>query len=730
MSRRFLVKIGTQYNDETYAGTSGNSPTFITVDTLEPSMMSVGCNGGMGEFRAFSSQHPEVEIANCADCSPVRLVDTQNGNAVVFDGILYKNHFMFGGGRERFEICAYNRGDDLLDRIVLHGQQRLSYDREEAYWTGGFVGGAINLNVNDHVLIDTALVFNPDGLPNMSNQAYTLSEGFGNTVHTFEKPFRNDTNSGAALIALPWTLNDAVAYLLNFSNANWAIDVNSYNDIALNLVFTGGGGNGNPVISHVNLEGKTLLHGLALLLEPHNYGFFVDPALNGGGSHDIKFFFKGSGGSAHDLVLSPRGINAGASSANAISIDLTHDTSGVVNNVTAYGGRISFTTLCHTNPPANCPTLYQGWKNADLTFPDSDALGWMQNFNNKNFRRRYCNPSLVNPDNGVYGAGRIWLVNLGSVPGQNLEDLTTDLNNNADGANSIDPKVLDKPDLYTKNNPGGLYHQEDVTVEMSVDNGTNWGIVERNWYRLLPNNLGIIFTDPELDLLGIFIKNAVGNQPIGYWQALYNQSLQIRILCTIKSDQKLASFNPNTNNTIPLARERMFENPGYRKVKYNNHAFDALYYTKYTPVQVSVNDQGALDGIVEQQKVLSDKRMVTGTAIMVLTNMDVWNPGDILTSIQNRGAAFAYSAPDAPTIIRVCYDFPAQHVEIAFDSHRTKTIIGNKFTGAQTENERRLGIERPAPVMGGNQVPFLPGAGGIADEIRQAKSGGLQEGTY
>lgn len=702
MSRRFLVYLGGTYQVEDSAGNATLNGRYQFVDWLEPVFASVASNE-IGELRCITSKYLEDARAAVKYHSAIQVVDSAN-NQTVFDGVVVKGHLVINANEDSFNLVAYNNGDYLLHRIALHGQARRKFVEESAYFTSGFSMTAKSIAYMDKVItIDTPLIFNPDGLANMSEQAYKNSDVANpNTVHLFEVPGRNQQNtSGKTIKAIPWTLKDAVAYLLNSYKVDWALDVKSYNDVALKIFDNFG----NPEISNVNCEGKSLLHALQELLEPHNYGFYVDPAANNNGKHAIRFFFRGAGNQA-TVRLEPRGTQSTNSTSNLIAMSVTEDTTSVINSIQAYGDRISYTTLAHTDPPdATIPTLVQAWKDADLVFAYDSGSGTIVNPYDTTFRKNYCDPNLVTHINGhyPYGVGRYWTVNLGEVPDEVLEDLSTDFDG---GNNSVDPRRFEKPQYYKQNNPGGYLSESDVVIEMSFDDGGNWDVVEKSWYRLVNDGLGIVFTDPRLERLGIkFKNNDVANGGKNYWQALNDLTLQIRVLCSIKSDQRLNANRNNAGGTVPLATDAVYNNPGYHKVVYNTNASSAVYFTKYAPLQVTEDDTSVLLTATNVLAANTDRLLVSGEMQVLLGNVGDYQPGNIITKISGRNIFFN----PAPTILRVVYDFQNQHVHLTMDNRKVKSVIKAKPVLDQDRREHKLGIENPTPMKGGNQVPFIPG---------------------
>ena len=378
------------------------------------------------------------------------------------------------------------------------------------------------------MLIDTPLCFNVDGDPNMSKESYFDNSGGGgggNTVYIFDAPFRQQFNSdGDAITSGFWTLKKALAYLLNLYKVSWAFDKTGYSDTSFGVFDT----NGDPQLSNVNLEGKRLSEALTILLEPYNYGYYVSQNQTTG-KHSIHFFFRGAGAAVTCAIGDPSG-GSDTSVPNVIHADINRDATSVINTITAFGQEKVDTTFAHTNPPTptggNPPvmTLYPGWDTTDTSLSFAvESDGKTVNPYDLLFRKTFVNPYNVSPGvdggNPFWACGRAWVVNLGEVPSQNLENLTADLvDDDAVGNNSIDTRRLEAPMLFTRNSKGGRLQREDLQVELSMDAGDHWFVVDKKWYRILTDQMGIVFIDPYLERLGLDVISGTSGKT--YWQAL------------------------------------------------------------------------------------------------------------------------------------------------------------------------------------------------------------------
>ena len=714
MAKRIKVKLGDQYATEETAGTASQPSAVQVPDWLECTHFSVGSNGEVGEARLRANKHPrDIDTEAVKNGTVVQLEDADD-DTVVFNGVIVKNHTVINQTDAHWECVVYNTGDFLLRRIALHGQHRRTGDNEQTYFDDGAADGAQGETLSSFLMkIDTPLIFNPDGEPNCSPEAYFDNSGGegGNTVYVFDAPFRNQYNiEGDHITSDFWTVKKAIAYLLNCYPVSWAIDKTSFSDIKMGIFDV----YGDPVISNVNCEGKRLSEALTMILEPFNYGYHITQE-SASGLHSINFFLRAEGDAVSAVLPDPSDPDNsnGGTSPNVITLDINQDATAVVNAVDAYGSQKIFTTLAHTNPPSGTPPvmkLYAGWYDEDFNWALEDD-GVTVNPYDLNFRKQYVNPYLVTPadgdDSAYYGAGRVWVVNMGEAPFYNLEDLTTDLGGEK---NSVDPRKLEAPMLFTKNADGGRWQREDIQVEMSLDNGDHWAAVERKWYRVLEDRMGIVFVDPYLERLGLDIKSGAYPSGINYWQALYNTfdrdlpTLQIRVLCSVKSDSRVHASHPNDGAAFPLAIEGVFNNEnGYRQFSYNPKISSTVYYTQNAPEQPTVDDTEALGDLCDQQADNTNRVLYTGRVVLLLESFTQVEPGQTVGEVTN----FVTYDPPA-TVTRVVYNVADNHVELVLDNRKYPSVIRNRGRDGSTRQEHRLGIGNMQSA-GGIQVPYVPG---------------------
>jgi hypothetical protein len=742
MSNGYQVQLGGVYSTEQVPGTGSDPSTPSTVNWLDPTYMIVGTNGHLNELRCRSNKNAVDFYAAVKPGTWIQIVSSGSGSGgpqTIFDGVVVNEHFVINGNTENTELVAFDHGTWLLHRIPVHGQYRRDHSLEQSYASS--VGSSLlTVDPSQFVQIDTPCVFNPAGEPNATQQTFQFSGGgFAPTFPIFEKPFRDDvTTDGTPLQAQYWTLQSAVTYLLSVTNASWCIDPASFDPTALVEQFQN-----NPVVSNINCEGDSLLVALEKLLSPHNYLFWIDPALNTNGLHNINFVYRGAGPHVQ-LHLSSRGTAASHNQSNLIHCDLLIDNASTINYVESYGDRLNITTLAETNPTGSgsgtqLPLLVKGWADGDLTFPSPQSGETQPNWFDTTFRKSYCNPQLVTPPtgsatNGAYGVGRMWLINLGEDPAKNLEDLSLDLvpgngsgsgggsgsgsgiNTSVTGANSIDPRRFERPELFTGNSLGGYLQQEEVVVELSTNSGTTWEIVDRSEYRIMPNGLAIIFTNPSLDFLGIDIATLDGSGSAsgsgagkGYWQALYDHTLQIRILCSIKSDERLHCTIQNDGSAFPLAIGAIANNYGYKRTIFNSAINNATYYVKYPPLQNNQDDTSQLETVTQTQLANTNRTQISGNAVVLMDGYGEYLPGDTVTGITNRAINFSTGNWPGPTIVHVTYKFDDQQVELHLDNHRTATLVKEKpISSAENLRQHKLGIENPTPLQGGHGGDYLP----------------------
>lgn len=762
MARPWLVYLGTSaYPTEETAGTAAPVTTFTETDWIEPLQITHVGNGEISELRFICHKHPEEAWTLIPTYTAIQVRTA--GGSTVFSGVVMKRPFLLSENNEIATWVAWSHGDRLLHDTSIWGTFCRSFSREQHYFNvgpGDNSGLVFGTDVN---LVMNPTIFNPEGAPNRTNEGYTFTDPTLPTDHTvflFEAPFRNqvDVRQSDDIVADYWTLKDAVGYLLNTSFVMWlsnmGIDPASFNDTALNAAFNVH----NPVVSNVVVQGNSLLQALQKLLEPHNYTFTVSPALGTHG-HTINFYYRTAGPTA-SFRLSPRDTHTLAGTSNLKHIDFIEDASAVENTIFSFGNQVVWTTLAHTNPPApsgnghadnyfdiEVMTLVPGWDttNNDLLWDmDTDASGTplgTVNTHSTRFIKYYCNPDLTTPiakgqsdgPNYAFGVGRYWLVNQGQSNIYALEQLSHDLDDSGDTTHndgsynrwqSMNLRQFERPEYFTHASNESTLQKSDIIVEMSVDSGTHWGIVEKQWYRMAREGMGVIFTPPELDMLGTNIPVDDTNNPggIGYWQALHDGHLQIRVLCSVKSDERVHATRANGGLSIPLARERVFDSRGYNRVNYNAQAPGALYFSNYQPLAVNIDDTQKLLDITNQQATYSDHLKFCGSAVTVLqTPLSVLGPGDPMftyfpgceiTGIDGRGVTFA----QRPVVVRVCYHLNTFECEMVLDDKFRRSVVGAPgLSSAETLSEKKFGVAGITPAYGAQKVPYIQGASALTE---------------
>jgi len=728
----------------------------------EPKFMSVTSDGEMGELRATFAQHTE-DFSDCTQVGQgIQVYDlgynagngsgnlpTGNGD-LIFDGMIYKSHIVFNGQEEMMEVVCYNNGDDILRRAKIHGQLRLSYASELSYFTAGPQSYSVLLQPEDNniITIDTPCIFNKDGQPNMLNQSYygnfTQGNNTGtNTFNVFDAPFRTQVNnSNIEINAQYWTIKDAIKYLINTQTPiGWSIATDSCPDSYLDTVFVD-----NPQISNINIEGDSIAEALNKILNPHNYGFWVDSISDYSGNnssavgkHNIYFFSRANNTDPVVLYMSARGNNAYPNYSNLIHCDFTIDATAVVNQINSFGDRIDFTTLASTIPTSTgnstAMLLSKTWNNIPSGFNLSDfAVGGIINYGNTSFIKNYKNPELISPDiidnnsKPTYGVGRYWSVNQGQIGGVTIGNMSLLLKDPdfIGEHNSTDLRQFEKPEWYKRNYLGAEGEQYDVVVEMSIDSGGVWNHIDSEEYKIVNDKIsgmGIIFTSPNLDELGYLFKTASGTGQKSYWQAQLDNTLQIRLIAKVKSDQRVSYSTNNENASFPLANTKIYNNDGYHKNNYNDVTNGTLEYVNYTPlgqgqsgnsspIGSTVDQTPDLGNLTTLEQVYTDRLMTYGRAQVLLKEFDQYTPGQSITQITNR-ITFAFP----PTIIKCIYKFEDQQIEIIVDNHRFPALLDNKaITEARTARQKALGISENEFLLSSNvpggqatPVPYLTG---------------------
>jgi len=158
------------------------------------------------------------------------LPGNETHDLVVFDGQVMRADLSLQGDGERLILEAEDPSADLLRRRI--GGQRA--------WTAD--GGADRVD-------GQTLVFNPDGRPNASDQAYDPGTGDAYTIFAPDRPSGNEA----------WTLGEAAAYVLAEHGQAEGTEAPSPSETRTALPAT--------VIRDVSLEGRPLAEALDALLE-------------------------------------------------------------------------------------------------------------------------------------------------------------------------------------------------------------------------------------------------------------------------------------------------------------------------------------------------------------------------------------------------------------------------------------------------------------------------------
>jgi hypothetical protein len=790
-------------------GTTADQPSGWTLaQYASADVYTLAGDGAMGEARVTVQLHVDAAEKLFLPLGlPIRITERGVSTNIRWEGLITKVNEIFGENDSTFQCVCHNRGDWLLHGICVSGQFRLNYNQEQTrFHTGHYTNQIVLTSLlpqystdspESCIRIEKPLCFNPDGDPNMT--AYdgnfpafnTTIKGHTYAASLFDIPYRrcssdiatapaDDTQKGD-LDAKYWTLENALVYLFEayWIQLVWAFD---FDDIITKFFdfFAASNPANNPIVSNVNLEGFSFAQALTTLLSPYGYGWAVSPAPESSSPNlfTINFYNRNNPKLLPQPLVQMSPINPSKGyfdTANAltdiISANLTLDGTAIVNCVEGLGNYKTFTTLLHTNPPnnSNCCTLVKSWLSADCEdlFPTGSPPDYTNgmctgSLAGKLFTNYFGNRELTQTINGkqLYAPGRLWLVNLGDVNNIKLEDITTDLQN-IDKAvnttitdallpyydhNSIDYRPTEQPGLYKKNQIGYAQQQEDVQVEMSIDSGANWSILPQNWYKTIPNKLGIVLTEPDMqNMCDDFINNMNGTivQDI-YWNALKNNTVRIRIICNIRSDSRdrivfynggpayntgHAALNPPVPNQVwPLCVHRKFNNDGFL-TNILNPALSAakpdgsLWVQNFVPIMDNRDDYPLLTSAVNQQYINTNHVMIAGTIEAFIRSDQTdpndpwkkWQVGASVAGIVNRNMF-----PQPAFIKHVTYNLLDRRISIQLDNMDYRSVTNSKppndIIGTDT-----------LPVDAGNIVPYKVGSASSREDYNNRTNSNIPD---
>jgi hypothetical protein len=144
-----------------------------------------------------------------------------------------------------------------------------------------------------------------------------------------------------------------------------------------------------------------------------------------------------------------------------------------------------------------------------------------------------------------------------------------------------------------------------------------------------------------------------------------------------------------------------------------------VYWVNYSPFEPTENDTSDLTDITNQQAALTDRKLVVGQFQVLFRTWNEYHPGMVINGIVNR-----MGLDPAPTILRVIYDFQAQHVTLVLDSHIVKTVISRQAVWESDRRQAHLGIQGATEIQGGQQTPYLPGVKSSYRQYLRDSAGG------
>ncbi len=698
----YRVKIGVIATPELYPGTASQPEEFTVTDKIQPVFFTVGSNGEIGELRleelptgyGLISTNTPVQVFSL-DYSADKNNPTESANPI-FDGIVVKSTNMISGDRTLITHVAYNRADDFLRRAVMYGQWWKDYTTESNYFNNGVNPAAI---AGNSAWVEKPLIFNPQGNANCSQQRYLGDNN--QDVWVFDQEARIQNNGGglanSVIASIPWTIRRALTYLRYFAYMEWAIDPASWDDTTLAGIFGDYDSQRDCVLYNLNLNGKNIAGCLREILEPFNYGFSISPALNSNGLHDIRIWTKSViyDYDSNTELLAPEDAGAiavdsgGIISPNCIQAEIIKDSTPVVDDVWVIGDYLNITTLASNYTDPNFPAarqmpLVQGWQTADLTW-DLNTDGTVNSSG-----PLYQNLRANIGGSQVYGVGRIWIVNTGensTTPIADLESVFNNLQTSTGDLETItcvnDVRKIQPPQYYTKNKNDNkaTFSQFPVFVEISTDNGLNWTIVDNSKYELIEGVTGIVFTDQDLSDIGVNI-NSKGIQT-NYWQALHDNSLKIRIICSVNTDDRVVAIRDRQNwysGDSPLATQRIYENLGYQRYFFETAVEDTVTFQTFEPYVDQIDDSVAMDNLAKKTMDTTAYATYSGSIILFLdttqtqTMIDTFAPGMVVQYIYNRMDL----SDNPPAIVKQVFDLINRSCQLAVSFEAGVTIIGNK----------------------------------------------------
>jgi len=415
---------------------------------------------------------------------------------VLFDGRIVQADLALTSDGEGARLLAEDPAADLLRRRL--GGRRA--------WTAG--GNADRVE-------GRALVFNPDGRPNASGEAYTPDAGEPYTI------FAPDCGPGN----VAWTLDEAVAYVLAEHASSEAVAVPSVSEVRAALPAT--------VIRDVSLEGRSLGDALEALLELAGARLVARVEPGAGAVSRRLELWRPDREPAGWLSHQPPGRVYDPAKTHFSALEVRMDFAAAPRRYVARGdGRLYESTF----------DLVAGWDDALATSdPDDFSPG-------------------TNPDfDAVRDVFRKWVLNEDGTYSDPPYDRgePPDLSALFEAA----PYVRRRRRLLPCLSRDATGRSRGVYVEVSLDGGVSW---EQSSLaaRVLRDECGIYVTEDPL--------------PSRYLAAAMRGEVRIRITATVESDALLSAEYAGQEGTDLPGRTRHVNVPaGYR---YRRVAASSRFY--------------------------------------------------------------------------------------------------------------------------------------------------------
>jgi len=304
-------------------------------------------------YRQVAAAEDMVEIL-----APLAGADGRAEWRAIFAGFLADPEIIIDGGRESVTYTVVGVEARLNDAPVFGQHARTPVHDAEC------LAAVDDDEAPDTVLGENSvhtwqpLIFNPEGIPNAAGKRAQRSNAAGKTylVRLFEAPGRRQPRA----TAIPWTLGEAVKYLLAAYNGDETHVFNPDFD-ELDEIF------GTTPLNGRDLSGATQLFSEALprLLAGTRFSFTVDPMPQDESRRCLLVFFDRLAGTGEQpLWLSPPGTPMPeALASNVAALGLRRLNSAAVRRVTA-AGDYAYHQSAFRYDAAGWEDFAQGWKDA------------------------------------------------------------------------------------------------------------------------------------------------------------------------------------------------------------------------------------------------------------------------------------------------------------------------------------------------------------------------------